>query len=64
MLASKIEKHVLKGKVKLCNWCKRSLPANYHLLICPKCRKESIKAYMKGDKELKKAVEITVARKE
>ena len=64
MLASRIERQGTKGKERLCNWCKKPLPVNYHLLICPKCRKESIKAYMKGDKELKKAVEITVARRE
>ncbi len=64
MLANKMERRVVKGRVGLCNWCEKPLPVNYHLLICPQCRKESIEAYMRGDKELKKAVEITVARRE
>ena len=62
MLKVKMERGI-KTKVSLCKWCGKSLPNNYHLLICPKCRKDSIEAYKSGKEELKKVVKITVARR-
>lgn len=63
MLKAKMEKRELKTKIGLCKWCGKSLSNNYHLLICPKCRKDSIEAYKSGKEELKKVVEITVTRR-
>ncbi len=63
MLKTKMERRVARAKVNLCRWCEKPLPDNYHLLICPKCRKDSIEAYKSGKEELKKVVEVTVARR-
>ena len=38
--------------VKRCEWCQRSLPSNdrYQLRICPRCRKESVAAFLKNNR--------------
>ena len=35
--------------VKKCEWCSQPLPnERYHLKICPRCRKSSVEAFVKG----------------
>jgi Zn finger protein HypA/HybF involved in hydrogenase expression len=36
--------------LKKCEWCHQPLPnERYHLRICPKCRKATIDAFLKGE---------------
>jgi Zn finger protein HypA/HybF involved in hydrogenase expression len=36
-------------QIKRCEWCHQPLPnERYHLKICPRCRKASIEAFIKG----------------
>jgi hypothetical protein len=36
--------------IKKCEWCHQPLPnERYHLRICPKCRKATIDAFLKGE---------------
>jgi Zn finger protein HypA/HybF involved in hydrogenase expression len=45
------ELHELKeSPLKKCEWCHQPLPnERYHLRICPKCRKATIEAFLKGE---------------
>lgn len=45
------ELHELKETpLKKCEWCHQPLPnERYHLRICPKCRKATIEAFLKGE---------------
>ena len=39
-----------ESPVKKCEWCHQPLPnSRYHLRICPKCRKATIEAFLKGE---------------
>ena len=39
-----------ESPVKKCEWCHQPLPnGRYHLRICPKCRKATIDAFLKGE---------------
>jgi len=39
-----------QGPIKKCEWCHQPLPnERYHLRICPKCRKATIDAFLKGE---------------
>ncbi|MCW4033208.1 MAG: hypothetical protein NWF08_07435 [Candidatus Bathyarchaeota archaeon] len=64
MLVEKTKRHGVKSNLRTCRWCDKSLPSNYHLVICPKCRKDSIDDYTKSGEEPKRVVEVTVARRE
>jgi Zn finger protein HypA/HybF involved in hydrogenase expression len=39
-----------ESPLKKCEWCHQPLPnERYHLRICPKCRKATIDAFLKGE---------------
>jgi len=39
-----------ESPIKKCEWCHQPLPnSRYHLRICPKCRKATIEAFLKGE---------------
>ena len=41
---------VKESPLKKCEWCHQPLPnERYHLRICPKCRKATIDAFLKGE---------------
>ena len=39
-----------ESPIKKCEWCHQPLPnERYHLRICPRCRKATIDAFLKGE---------------
>lgn len=37
-------------QIKKCEWCHQPLPnERYHLRICPRCRKSTVEAFLKGE---------------
>jgi Zn finger protein HypA/HybF involved in hydrogenase expression len=39
-----------ESPIRKCEWCHQPLPnERYHLRICPKCRKATIDAFLKGE---------------
>jgi hypothetical protein len=39
-----------ESPLRKCEWCHQPLPnERYHLRICPKCRKATIDAFLKGE---------------
>lgn len=39
-----------ESPIRKCEWCHQPLPnGRYHLRICPRCRKATIDAFLKGE---------------